>query len=106
VPIVVAMAAPVTPSFGNGPTPKIRQAEQNVYSICQQSTRIAIAASPAPRKMRLSGKASRYEIAAEHDASVIRATGDNTRRPSKQCEKLGANKTPEMPEQEPLPVDQ
>ena len=50
----VAIAAPVTPSRGNGPSPKIRHGPSTMLiAFANQSTRIAIAASPAPRKIAL-----------------------------------------------------
>ena len=53
-PINVASAAPVTPSLGNGPQPKIRQGSSiRLMMFDTQSRRIAIAASPAPRKIAL-----------------------------------------------------
>jgi len=58
--MVVAMAAPVTPSRGNGLTPKIRQGPSTILMpLASHSTRIAIAASPAPRKMALIRNSSR-----------------------------------------------
>ena len=59
-PSVVAIAAPVTPSRGNGPTPKIRQGPSAMLMpFASHSTRIAIAASPAPRKIALMRKSIR-----------------------------------------------
>src|SRR5438132_11104512 len=53
-PVNVARAAPVTPSRGNGPRPKIRQGSRTRLMMFDvQSERMAIAASPAPRKMAL-----------------------------------------------------
>ncbi len=53
-PMVVATAAPVTPSRGKGPRPKIRQGPSRMLiAFASQRTRIAIAASPAPRKIAL-----------------------------------------------------
>ena len=52
--MLVAMAAPLTPSLGKGPSPKIRQGPSVMLMLfANQSTRIAIAASPAPRKIEL-----------------------------------------------------
>ena len=53
-PIVVATAAPVTPSRGNGPQPKMRQGPSTMLMpLASQSVRIVIEASPAPRKAAL-----------------------------------------------------
>ena len=53
-PVVVATAAPVTPSRGNGPRPKMKQGSRQILiALAIQRTRIAIAASPAPRKTAL-----------------------------------------------------
>src|SRR5260370_1040048 len=50
----VAMAAPATPNLGNGPMPKINNGPRTMLiEFASQSTRIAIAASPAPRKTAL-----------------------------------------------------
>ena len=56
-PIVVPTAAPVTPISGNGPTPKMKHGAKIILSpFASTKTRMAIAASPAPRKMALSRK--------------------------------------------------
>src|SRR2546425_3344462 len=48
------MAAPTMPSFGNGPIPNIKSGLRTILiELASQSTRIAIAASPAPRKIAL-----------------------------------------------------
>ena len=53
-PMVVPTAEPVTPSFGNGPTPKIKHGfRQRFTMLASHSTRMAVAASPAPRKTAL-----------------------------------------------------
>ena len=53
-PVKVASAAPVTPIRGKGPQPKIRQGSSTrLMMFDTQSRRIAMAASPAPRKMAL-----------------------------------------------------
>ena len=53
-PVNVASAAPVTPICGNGPSPKIRHGSSTrLMMFDTHSSRIAIAASPAPRKMAL-----------------------------------------------------
>ena len=53
-PVVVATAAPVTPRRGNGPSPKMKQgSRQMLNALAIHSTRIAIAASPAPRNTAL-----------------------------------------------------
>src|SRR5438445_11275695 len=53
-PIVVATAAPITPSLGNGPRPKMKHGPSKMLMVfASQRTRIAMAASPAPRKMAL-----------------------------------------------------
>ncbi len=74
-PMFVATAAPVTPSRGNGPSPKIRHGPSKMLiAFANQSTRIAIAASPAPRKIALMRNSMTIvDIAAEHDARVRRA---------------------------------
>ena len=49
-PIVVAIAAPTMPSFGNGPHPNTSVgARTMLIALASQSTRIAMAASPALR---------------------------------------------------------
>ena len=53
-PVVVATAAPATPSRGKGPMPKMKHgSRQMLKMLAIHSTRIAIAASPAPRKTAL-----------------------------------------------------
>ena len=53
-PIVVPTAEPVTPRRGNGPSPKIRHGFRQMFTMfASQRTRIAMAASPAPRKTAL-----------------------------------------------------
>ena len=53
-PVSVATAAPVTPKRGNGPSPKIRHGSiSRLIEFEIQSTRMAMAASPAPRKTAL-----------------------------------------------------
>ena len=52
--MLVATAAPVTPISGNGPTPKIRHGPSTMLmALPIHSTRIATAASPAPRNAAL-----------------------------------------------------
>ena len=53
-PMQVAMAAPSMPSCGNGPMPKISSGQSTMLRpFDSHSTRIAMAASPAPRKIAL-----------------------------------------------------
>src|SRR5436305_3539654 len=53
-PVNVANAAPVTPRRGKGPKPKIRQGSSTrLMMFDTQSSRMAMAASPAPRKIAL-----------------------------------------------------
>ncbi|MNS68143.1 hypothetical protein D3C72_1014130 [compost metagenome] len=53
-PIVVAIAAPVTPKAGIGPNPKINIGPNIILAILAiQSERIAKEASPAPLKIPL-----------------------------------------------------
>ena len=53
-PMFVPIAAPVTPSSGNGPMPKIRNGHtMMLMALPSHSIRIAIAGSPAPRKIAL-----------------------------------------------------
>ncbi len=53
-PMFVPIAAPVTPSSGNGPMPKIRNGHtMMLMTLPSHSIRIAIAGSPAPRKIAL-----------------------------------------------------
>ncbi len=53
-PVVVATAAPVTPSAGNGPRPKMRHGSRTrLQTFANHRTRIATVASPAPRKIAL-----------------------------------------------------
>ncbi len=53
-PMLVATAAPVSPSSGNGPSPKIRQGSSTrLTALASHSERMAIEASPAPRKAAL-----------------------------------------------------
>jgi hypothetical protein len=59
-PVKVASAAPVTPIRGKGPHPKIRQGSRTRLMMLEtQRRRMAMAASPAPRKMALFRKSSR-----------------------------------------------
>jgi hypothetical protein len=56
-PVVVATAAPATPISGNGPQPKMKQGPSAMLRMfASQSVRIAMAASPAPRKTALMRK--------------------------------------------------
>jgi hypothetical protein len=58
--MVVAIAAPSTPIAGMGPQPKIRIGSSTMFSaLATHSTRIAAAASPAPRKIALMTNSSR-----------------------------------------------
>ena len=58
-PMLVATAAPSMPIAGNGPQPKISAGSSTtLMPLASQSTRIAIAASPAPRKIALAMKSS------------------------------------------------
>ncbi len=53
-PIVVPTAAPVTPSRGNGPTPKMNSGPRIMLQpLAIHSERMAMAASPAPRNTAL-----------------------------------------------------
>jgi len=53
-PVKVARAAPVTPRRGKGPSPKIRQGSRiRLMMFETHSKRMAMAASPAPRKIAL-----------------------------------------------------
>ena len=53
-PMLVAMAAPSTPIAGTGPQPKISNGSSTMFRpFATHSTRIAMAASPAPRKIAL-----------------------------------------------------
>ena len=60
----------MTPSSGNGPKPKIRHGPSTMLiALANQRTRIAIAASPAPRKTALIEEQQQHgAAAAEHDA--------------------------------------
>ena len=59
---VVPIAAPVTPSSGNGPSPKMRQGSSTTLTVlASHSERIAIVASPAPRKTALIRNSSMIE---------------------------------------------
>ena len=52
--MLVATAAPATPSSGNGPSPKMKQGPSTMFSrLPSHNTRIAIAASPDPRNTAL-----------------------------------------------------
>ena len=56
----VAIAAPSTPYAGTGPQPKISSGSSRMLRpFATHSTRIAIAASPAPRKIALITNSSR-----------------------------------------------
>jgi hypothetical protein len=58
--MVVAMAAPSTPMAGTGPRPKIRIGSSTMLMpLATHSTRMALAASPAPRKIALITNSSR-----------------------------------------------
>ena len=51
-PMVVATAAPVTPISGKGPSPKIRQGSNTMFTrLASHTDHMAMAASPAPRKI-------------------------------------------------------
>ena len=53
-PILVPIAAPVTPISGNGPMPKIKNGHTTMLiALPSHNMRIAMAGSPAPRKMAL-----------------------------------------------------
>ena len=53
-PMLVPMAAPATPRRGNGPMPKMRHGPSvMLIALAIHSTRIAMAASPVPRKTEL-----------------------------------------------------
>src|SRR5256885_478472 len=53
-PMVVATAAPATPRRGNGPQPNTRKGPSTMLMpFASQSVRIAMVASPAPRKLAL-----------------------------------------------------
>ena len=53
-PMVVATAAPVTPSRGNGPSPNTNSGPSRMLiPLASQSARMVMAASPAPRKLAL-----------------------------------------------------
>ena len=52
--MLVATAAPVTPSSGNGPSPKMKHGPRTMFrKLPNHRTRIATAASPDPRKTAL-----------------------------------------------------
>ena len=89
-PIVVAIAAPVTPSSGNGPRPKISSGPSTMLmTLASQSTRIAIAASPAPRKIALIRNSSDDgDAAAEHDRGVAAPVAIDRRRRAHEREQL------------------
>src|ERR1700722_3972905 len=75
-PVNAAPAAPVTPIRGNGPQPKIRHGSSTrLMMFDTQSSRIAIAASPAPRKIALFKKSS---MIAPPPPTAIRAYPDPT----------------------------
>ena len=58
-PMTVAIAAPSTPSAGIGPNPKMRIGSSTMLRpLATHSTRIAAAASPAPRKIALHTKSN------------------------------------------------
>ena len=58
--MLVATAAPWIPSSGNGPMPKISIGSRKMLMpFASHRTRIAITASPAPRKMALIRNSSR-----------------------------------------------
>ena len=53
-PMVVPTAEPVTPSLGNGPTPKIKHGLMQMFTMLAiHRARMAAAASPAPRNTAL-----------------------------------------------------
>ncbi len=59
-PHVVATAAPVTPRRGKGPSPKMKHgSRKRLKMLASQSDRIAIDASPEPRKIALIRNRSR-----------------------------------------------
>ena len=71
-PVNVARAAPVTPVVEMGPRPKMKQGSRiKLRMLDTQSKRMAMAASPAPRKMALLRKSmSDGAAAAKRDARV------------------------------------
>jgi hypothetical protein len=72
--MLVPMAAPVTPMRGKGPMPKIRQGPSvMLIAFAIHSTRIAIAASPAPRKTELIMNSSVTPPLAPTDRPIARA---------------------------------
>src|SRR6266700_4000150 len=77
-PMVVETAAPVTPNFGNGPSPKIRQgSRQMLMMLATQSTRMATPASPAPRNTPLIRNSIRM---VPEELIIIRLYKEPTRR--------------------------
>ena len=79
--MLVATAAPVTPISGNGPQPKMKHGPSTMLSaFASHSVRIAITASPAPRKIALIRKImntvtlppSMMRVKSEPSATIVR----------------------------------
>ena len=98
-PHVVATAAPTTPNFGNGPRPKMKHGSRaRLMMFASQSERIAIDASPAPRKIALMRKRRRMTTLAP---SMIRVKGAPLATTSGEApmsaRSRGANSAPRIP---------
>ena len=94
--MLVPMAAPVTPRRGKGPTPKIRHGPSvMLIALAIQRTRIAMAASPVPRKTELMMNSSVTPPLAPSMTRANRPPVDTT--PSSApiiLRRSGANRTP------------
>ena len=96
---VVATAAPVTPSSGNGPQPKMRKgSSRRLIAFAVQRTRIAIVASPAPRNAALMRKrritvASPPRMMRAYPVPAAITSGVAPMRPSR----CGAKRNPDVP---------
>src|SRR6266849_4951572 len=79
-PVNVARAAPVTPSLGKGPQPKMRQGSRTRLMMLEtQSKRMATAASPAPRKIALLRKRSMMAPLPPRPIAKTRLRSDSVR---------------------------
>ncbi len=74
-PVLVATAAPVMPSSGSGPRPKMKQGPSMMFSrVRQPQGSHRVAGSPAPRKDRVDQENHEHrQVAAQHDAGIAGA---------------------------------
>ena len=94
-PIVVATAAPASPISGNGPRPKISSGSSTrLQAFAIQSERIAIAGSPAPRKIALMRKSRRTKTLPPNMIRVKLGSATTSGGASMSASSSGANHAP------------